>query len=77
MRSRSAVATRRPCVHPVRNPHAPRAEELIVEFVLLLAAVAGLLWLGLVVLRGGLIGTALLVLLAGTCFGHPFFNVSA
>jgi hypothetical protein len=46
-----------------------------VELLLVIAATAGLLWTGVVFLRGGLVGGALLVLLAGSCFGHPFFNV--
>lgn len=47
------------------------------EFLLAMGALAALLWAGVVVLRGGLIGTALLILLAGSCFGHPFFNLPA
>ena len=45
----------------------------ILIVVLLVAAV----WGGVVFLRGGLLGGCLLVLLAGTCFGHPFFNLPA
>ena len=41
-------------------------------FIGLLIVVA---WGGLLLVRGGPIVGALLVLLAGTCFGHPFFNV--
>ncbi len=33
-------------------------------------------WAAIVLARGGLVGTALLVLLAGSCFGHPFFHVA-
>ena len=34
-----------------------------------------LVWVAIVFLRGGLVGGALLVLLAGSCFGSPFFSV--
>lgn len=47
------------------------------EFVLAIGCLAGLFWLAVVFLRGGLIGGALAVLLAGSCFGHPFFNLPA
>ncbi len=47
------------------------------EFLLAIGALVGLFWVGVVLLRGGLIGAALLVLLAGSCFGHPFFNLPA
>jgi O-antigen ligase len=49
---------------------------LTVEFMLTIGALVALFWLGVVFLRGGLIGGCLAVLLAGSCFGHPFFNVS-
>jgi O-antigen ligase len=42
-----------------------------------IGAAAILVWAGIVLARGGLVGTALLLLLAGSCFGHPFFRVSA
>ncbi|HEX3726033.1 MAG TPA: O-antigen ligase family protein [Pirellulales bacterium] len=45
------------------------------EFILGIGALAAMCWAGVIFLRGGLVGGALLVLLAGTCFGHPFFNV--
>lgn len=47
-------------------------------YSLLLATVLAvvIMWTGIVLARGGLIGTSLLVLLAGSCFGHPFFHVS-
>jgi len=48
-----------------------------VEFLLAIGAVVALLWAAVVLVRGGLIGGALLVLLAGSCFGHPFFNLPA
>src|SRR5487761_1073659 len=38
------------------------------------ASVAGLVWLGAVLWRGGPLAGALLVLLAGTCFGYIFFH---
>jgi O-antigen ligase len=45
------------------------------EFILAIGALVGLFWVGVVLARGGLVGGALLVLLAGSCFGHPFFKV--
>lgn len=45
------------------------------EFILAIAALAGLFWVGVVLARGGLVGGALLVLLAGSCFGQPFFKI--
>lgn len=47
------------------------------EILLLVLAVAVLLWGGILMCRGGLLAGALLVILAGCCFGHPFFKVSA
>jgi O-antigen ligase len=41
-----------------------------------IAALVVLVWAGIVLGRGGLVGTALLVLLAGSCFGHAFFHVA-
>jgi len=41
----------------------------------LIAAVAGLVWLAVIYLRGGLLAGALVVLLAGICFSVPFFKV--
>ena len=46
-----------------------------VEFLLAIGVVAGLFWAALVLWRGELLGGALLVLLTGSCFGFPFFNV--
>ena len=43
----------------------------ILPIVLLVA----LVWAAVVFLRGGLLGGCLVVLLAGTCFGHPFFSL--
>jgi len=47
--------------------------------VMILAAVALALvaWLAVALVRGGMVGTALLVLLTGACFGHSFFHVAA
>lgn len=36
-----------------------------------------LFWVSVVMLRGGLIGALLIVLLAGCCFGFPFFSLPA
>ncbi len=47
--------------------------DLMILSAVGLAAVA---WTAIVLIRGGLVGTALLVLLAGSCFGHPFFHVA-
>ena len=40
-----------------------------------LAAVCAAIWLAAVLLRGGLLAGCLVLLLAGTCFGYPFFHV--
>ena len=45
------------------------------EFILAIAALTGAFWVAVVFFRGGLVGGALAVLLAGSCFGHPFFNL--
>jgi O-antigen ligase len=45
------------------------------DIMLVIAGLIGLLWGGVVLLRGGLMAGSLLVLLAGTCFGYPFFNI--
>ncbi len=47
------------------------------EFLLAIGALAGLCWATVICVRGGLVATALLVLLAGSCLGHPFFNLPA
>ena len=39
-------------------------------------ALAGLVWWIVIIRKGGLIAGGLLTLLAGICFGHPFFHVS-
>ncbi len=46
------------------------------EVVLAIAGVTALVWGAVVFLRGGLLGGALLVLLAGCCFGHPLFHAA-
>lgn len=46
------------------------------EFIVALFALAALAWTAVVFLRGGLLGGALVVLLAGSCFGHPFFRIN-
>ncbi len=45
------------------------------EIVLAIGALAALAWAAAVMLRGGLVGGALLVLLAGSCFGFAFYNL--
>ncbi|MBI3839998.1 MAG: O-antigen ligase family protein [Planctomycetia bacterium] len=45
------------------------------EFMLAIGVLIALFWVGVVLLRGGLIGGCLAVLLTGSCFGHPFFKV--
>ncbi len=47
------------------------------EFIFAIGALAAIAWVGAVFLRGGLVGGSLLVLLAGSCFGFPFFNLPA
>ena len=42
-----------------------------------IAALTGVAWLTAVLLRGGPLAGALLVLLAGICFGYPFFHLDA
>lgn len=45
------------------------------EVILAIAVLGGLVW-GLVLLtRGGMLAGCLVLLLAGCCFGHPFFHV--
>lgn len=45
--------------------------------IIALAALAGLAWLSAVLWRGGPLAGALLVLLAGICFGYYFYHVDA
>ncbi|MDA7980196.1 MAG: O-antigen ligase family protein [Pirellulales bacterium] len=47
------------------------------QVLYLIFAIAGLLWAGVIMLRGGLIAGCLVVLLAGTCFGHAFYHLPA
>ncbi len=74
--------------HGVSLHRCPRgAENLLVlwifgayarvEFLLAVVAVVGLFWSAVIFWRGGLVGGMLCVLLAGICFGHPFFNLPA
>ena len=44
--------------------------------ILIVAGLAALIWGVMFSLRGGLLAGALMVLLAGTCFGFPFFHLS-
>jgi len=46
------------------------------DAVIAIGAVVGLVWGAVVLLRGGLLAGSLLVLLAGCCFGHPFFHLA-
>jgi O-antigen ligase len=43
--------------------------------MLAIGVLVALFWVGVVFLRGGLLGGSLLVLLVGSCFGYPFFNL--
>ncbi|HEX3869505.1 MAG TPA: hypothetical protein VHV77_03620, partial [Pirellulales bacterium] len=43
--------------------------------MLVIAALAGLIWGAIIFLRGGLLAGSVTVLLAGCCFGHAFFSV--
>ena len=54
---------------------ATASDWTTVEFILAIGALAALFWVAVVFLRGGLLGGSLIVLLAGICFGHPFFNL--
>jgi O-antigen ligase len=47
---------------------------LDMDFILIIAALVGFVWGTFVLVRGGLVAGALLVLLAGSCFGHSFYN---
>ncbi len=46
------------------------------EIVLAILALAGALWGLILMVRGGLVVGALLSILAGSCFGHPFFKLA-
>src|SRR5690242_4317210 len=43
--------------------------------IIAIAALATLAWLTAILWRGGPLAGALLVLLAGVCFGYPFFHL--
>ena len=45
------------------------------EIIFVIAVIAGLVWASVFFFRGNLMIGCLAVLLAGCCFGHPFFNV--
>jgi O-antigen ligase len=45
------------------------------QFVILLIGLAALVWGGILLHRGGLLAGCLLILTAGSCFGHPFWNM--
>jgi O-antigen ligase len=45
--------------------------------IIAIASLAGLAWLAAVLMRGGPLAGALIVLLAGVCFGYPFFHLDA
>lgn len=53
-----------------------RQDWAVDSLLLAIGALVACAWTALVLARGGLIGTALLVLLAGSCFGHPFFHIA-
>ncbi len=46
------------------------------ELLILLAGGAALIWAVVLLRAGGLLAGCLVAVLAGICFGHPFFNVS-
>lgn len=46
------------------------------DILVLLFGAAFLIWAVVLLRAGGLLAASLVVLLAGICFGHPFFNVS-
>jgi len=45
------------------------------EALVAIGGIVALVWLAVVLLRGGLLGGCLAVLLAGSVFGHPLFNL--
>ena len=47
------------------------------ELVFAIAAVVALVWGAVLFARGGLLGGCLAVMLAGCCFGYPFFHLPA
>ena len=48
-----------------------------IEPLITIALLVGIVWGAVIFLRGGLLAGALIVLLAGTCFGSPMLHVSA
>ncbi len=44
--------------------------------IIVIAGLAALVWGGMFLMRGGLLAGAMMVLLAGTCFGFPFFHLA-
>ena len=47
------------------------------NFLIVIAGLTGLAWGAVLFVRGGLLAGGLLVLLAGTCFGSPFYSLPA
>ncbi|MBN1911776.1 MAG: O-antigen ligase family protein [Pirellulales bacterium] len=47
------------------------------EVIIFIGGLAGLVWGMVLLARGGLMAGCLAVLLAGACFGHPFYHVAA
>lgn len=47
------------------------------DILLVIAGMVALVWGAVVMLRGGLLGGCLAVLLAGSCFGYPLFHLPA
>lgn len=45
--------------------------------IVVIAGLAALVWGAILLVRGGLLAGGLMVLLAGTCFGSPFFSLPA
>lgn len=43
--------------------------------ILVIVALVALIWGAVALVRGGLLAASLMVMLAGICFGHPFFSV--
>jgi hypothetical protein len=61
----------------LNSPPAFTPQAIPVDTMLLVAgALVAVVWTAALLARGGLVAGALLVLLAGSCFGHPFFHVA-
>lgn len=45
------------------------------QFLMLIFGLAALVWGGILLYRGGLLAGCLMVLIAGSCFSHPFWNM--